>query len=70
MIVIRRNGETTVYKLWRTWLIAGLGIVAVWILFTVLLFLWIGAVITLGLVLILIVPAAAVAAFLGSMMRR
>jgi hypothetical protein len=70
MIVITRNGKTTVYTGWRAWLIGVAGLVALWLIFALLLFLWIGATITIGLMLMLLVPAAAVVALLGSTMRK
>jgi hypothetical protein len=70
MIVIKRNGKTTVYTGWRAWLIGAASLVGLWLVFALLLFLWIGAAITIGIVLLLLIPAAAVVAIVGSMMRK
>lgn len=70
MIVITRNGKTTVYTGWRAWLIGAAGLVALWLIFALLLFLWIGAAMTIGLMLLLLIPAAAVFALFGSIVRK
>ncbi len=56
MIVIERNGKTTVITGWRVWLVLAL-----------LAFLWIGAAITIGIALLLIVPALVLVALVRSM---
>ena len=48
MIVITRNGKTTVITGWRAWLVGTVVFLAAWLVFAVLVFFWIGAALTLG----------------------
>ena len=57
MIVIERNGRTTVITGWRAWLVGIVALAAVWLVLALLAFLWIGAAITIGIAFLLIVPA-------------
>ena len=69
-IVITRNGETTVIKGWRAWLL-GVGVLlAVWCALALTVFLLLGVAITVGVVLLLLIPAFAVAALVGLLVRR
>ena len=70
MIVITRNGKATVYTGWRAWLIGAAALVVAWLVLVRLAFLWVGAAITVGVTMLLAVPALAVVALIGSMMRR
>ena len=67
MIVIAWNGK--VYTGWRASLIMAAGVLVAWMLFALFAFLWIGAAITIGIMMLLFVPAAIVVAIVGSMMR-
>ena len=66
MIVITRNGETTVYRGWRAWLIAGLASIAAAAVIVVVAFLMLGLAITLAAFLLFVVPVAIVLAFIAS----
>ena len=68
MIVMSWNGK--VYTGWRAWLMLAAGLVVAWMMLAVFAFLWIGAAITIGIVMMLGVPALVVVALIGSMMRR
>ena len=69
-IVVTRNGETTVIRGWRAWLL-GVGVfLAVWCALALIVFVLAGIAITVGVVLLLLIPALAVLALLGSLVRR
>ncbi len=70
MIVISRNGQTTVVTGWKAWLLGAVIIGAAWLLLAVIVFAWIGAAITLGAILLLAVPAFVIAAIVRSWVRR
>lgn len=70
MFVITRNGKTTVYTGWRAWLIGGLAIVAVWLVFALVAFAWIGIALTFGFILLLAIPAIAIVALFSGLTRR
>lgn len=70
LIVVERNGRTVVLTGWRAWL-AGVGaMLLAWFVLALIIFLLLGAAITIGLVMLLLVPAVAIAALVGSLMRR
>lgn len=62
MIVITRNGKTTVYTGWRAWLIGTAALIIVWLVFALIAFVLVGIAITVGIMLLLLVPAAIVVA--------
>ncbi len=66
MIVITRNGETTVYTGWRAWLIAGLASIVAAAVIVVVAFLMLGLAITLAAILVFVVPVAIVLALIAS----
>jgi hypothetical protein len=66
MIVITRNGETTVYTGWRAWLIAGLASVVAAAVVVIVAFLMLGVAITLAAFLLFVVPVAIVLALIAS----
>ena len=69
MIVITRNGETTVYTGWRAWLIvAGASIVAA-VVIVIVAFLLLGIAITIAALLLFALPLAIVFAIVASWMR-
>jgi hypothetical protein len=70
MIIITRNGQTTVYTGWRAWLVGAVITAAIWLVLALLAFVWIGFALTLGVILLLAIPAVAVVALLNSMSRR
>ncbi len=57
MIVITRNGKSTVITGWRAWLLGATAFAVAWLLLIALTFIWIGTAITLGLLLLLALPA-------------
>lgn len=70
MIVINRNGQPTVITGWRAWLIGAVAFVAGVLLFGVIVFVMLGVAITVGAVLLVVVPTAIVIAFLASALGR
>ena len=69
MIVITRNGKTTVITGWRAWLIGVATFVAATALLFVIAFVMLGAAITVGAVLLIVVPVAVGVALLASLFR-
>jgi hypothetical protein len=70
MIVITRNGKTTVLTGWRAWLAGGVLAVVISLLLSVLFFLMVGFAVTLTAVLLIVVPVVAGVALLASLVRR
>ena len=62
MIVVSVNGKTTVISGWRAWLLGAAGVLMLWVLFSVLAVVLVGAALSFGLLLLLLVPAAALMA--------
>ncbi len=60
--VITRNGKTTVVTGWRAWFLSAVLLLGFWFLFAMVLFLFVGATITVGLLLLLLIPALGIAA--------
>jgi len=69
MIVITRNGHTTVITGWRAWLIGTAAFVAATALLFVVAFVMLGVAITAGAVLLIVVPVAVGVALLVSLFR-
>ena len=67
MIVITRNGRTTVITGWREWLIRIVVFLTAAVLLALIAFLLLGVAVTVGAMLMIIVPAAIVVALLGSL---
>ncbi|CEJ83411.1 MAG: hypothetical protein J0H37_09105 [Hyphomicrobium denitrificans] len=67
MIVITRNGKTTVIDGWREWIVRAVVFVVTLLLLAAVVFLMLGLAVTLGAVLMIAIPAAIVVALLGSM---
>lgn len=67
MIVITRNGKTTVIDGWREWIVRAIVFVVMLLLLAAVVFLTLGLAVTLGAVLMIAIPAAIVVALLGSM---
>lgn len=70
MIIIERNGTTTVYKGWRAWSIGAVVFLAAWLVFALVAFVIAGAALTVSLLLLLMLPALSLVAILGASMRR
>jgi hypothetical protein len=69
MIVVTRNGRTTVIRGWRAWLIGTAAFVAATALLLVVAFVMLGVAITAGAVLLIVVPVAIGVALLASLFR-
>jgi hypothetical protein len=69
MIVITRNGKTTVLTGWRAWLTIAGALLAAWLLLAFLAFIVIGTAVTVGALLLILAPAAVLAGLLASLFR-
>jgi hypothetical protein len=69
-IVITRNGQTTVITGWRAGLAGFAGMLVAWLLLAIIVFLLVGVAITVGLALLLLIPAIVIVALVGSVVRR
>jgi hypothetical protein len=67
MIVITRNGETTVLTGWREWLVKIVVFMSAILLFAIIAFLMFGLAVTIGAIALVVIPAAIIVALLGSM---
>ena len=70
MIVIERNGTTTVITGWRAWLLGAAVFVVTTVVMGLIAFLLLGVAITVGAVLLIVVPVAVGLALLASLFRR
>lgn len=70
MIVISRNGKTVVITGWRAWLAGAAAVVVAWLLLALVAFVWIGLAVTVGLVVLLAIPALLIVALLRLVLRR
>ena len=70
MIVITRNGKTTIYEGWRAWLLVGAAIIVIWLVFAAIALIFVGTAITLGIAMLLLVPTLLVVSLVGFVMRR
>ena len=70
MIVITRNGATTVLTGWREWLVKIVVFMAAVLLFAIIAFLMFGLAVTIGAIALVVIPAAIIVALLGSMFGR
>ena len=68
MIVITRNGETTVLTGWREWLVRLVVFMAAILLFGVIAFVMFGLAITIGAIALVVVPALIIVGLLGSLL--
>jgi hypothetical protein len=66
MLVIQRNGRTTVITGWRAWLLGAAFFVALSLVLGMIAFVVLGLAITVGAVLLIVLPVAIGAAILGS----
>jgi hypothetical protein len=69
MIVISRNGQTTVLTGWRAWLVVTAAFIATSVVFAVVAFVVLGVAITVGAILLIVVPVAVGIAILASLFR-
>ena len=70
MIVIQRNGQTTVITGWRAWLIGAAAFVFTTVLIGVVAFVLLGVAITVGAMLMIVIPVAIGLALIASLFRR
>ncbi len=70
MIVIARNDRMTVISGWRAWVLGAAVLLAAWCALALIVFLLVGVAITVGVVLVLLIPALAIVALVGSLMRK
>jgi len=69
MIVVTRNGQTTVIAGWRAWLIGIAAFVATAAILALVAFLMVGVAITVTAVLFIVVPVAVGVALIASLLR-
>lgn len=70
MIVITRNGETTVLTGWREWLFKLVVFLAAILLFGVIAFVMFGLAVTIGAIALVVIPAAIIVGLLGMVFSR
>jgi hypothetical protein len=70
MIVITRNGETTVLTGWREWLFKIVVFMAAVLLLGVIAFVMFGLAVTIGAVALVVIPALIIVALIGSLFGR
>jgi hypothetical protein len=69
MIVITRNGRTTVLTGWRAWLVGAAAFCATVVVVALIAFIALGVAVTVGAVLLIVVPVALGLAILASLFR-
>jgi hypothetical protein len=70
MIVIQRSGQTTVITGWQAWLVGAVAFVVATLLTGVMVFVLLGVAITVGAVLMIVIPVAVGLALIASLFRR
>ncbi len=70
MIVITRNGETTVLTGWREWLFKIVVFLAAILLFGVIAFVMFGLALTIGAIALVVIPAVIIVGLLGTLFGR
>jgi hypothetical protein len=70
MIVITRNGQTTVISGWREWLIRIVVFVAAMLILALVAFFMLGVAVTIGAITMIVIPAVIVVGLLGSLFSR
>jgi hypothetical protein len=70
MIVISRNGKTTVVTGWKAWVIGAAAVIAAWLVLAGVVFLMIGAAVTVGLFLLLAIPAVVLVSLVSGLFGR
>lgn len=69
MIVITRNGKTTVYTGWRAWLLVAIALVVTWGLFAFFALAFLGIAVSVAVLMLLLIPAAMVVALIMKLTR-
>lgn len=69
MLVITRNGKTTILTGWRAWLAGCAIFAATSLVFFLIVFVLLGVAVTVGAVLLIVVPVAVGLAILASLFR-
>ena len=69
VIVITRNGRTIVITGWRAWLTGVGAALLAWFALAVIVFALVGVAISVGVVLLLLIPAIVIVSVVGSLMR-
>jgi hypothetical protein len=67
--LVERNGQTTVVTGWRAWLLAATLFIGLTLVMAVVAFVFLGAAITVGAVLLIVVPVAIGVALIASLFR-
>lgn len=70
MLVVEKNGRTTVVSGWRAWLLALGVVVGAVAVFVILGFVFVGIALTIGAVLLVALPVAIALAIFGSLFGR
>lgn len=66
MLVIQRNGKTTVITGWRAWLIGAVVFASVSLLMGLIVFVALGVAVTIGAILLIVIPVIAGIAIIAS----
>jgi hypothetical protein len=70
MLVVEKNGQTTVVSGWRAWLLAFGAILVAVAAFFFLAFVFLGIALTIGAVVLVVLPVAIAIALIGSLVGR
>ena len=70
VIVITRNGRTIVITGWRAWLTGVGAALLAWFALAVIVFALVGVAISVGVVLLLLIPAIVIVSVVSSLMRK
>lgn len=70
MIVIKWNGKSRVFTGWREWALVAAALAVFWLGLALIVVAFAGVALTIGILLMLAVPAAIVVAAASAMMRR
>jgi hypothetical protein len=70
MIVITRNGETTVLTGWREWAVKFVVFMAAVLLFAVMAFLMLGIAVTIGAIALIVIPALIIVGLFATLFGR
>lgn len=69
-IIITRNGQTQVITGWRAWLYGFGGLLLAWVVLGLVVFVLVGIATTIGIALLLLIPAFALVAIVASVLGR
>ncbi len=70
LVVVTRNGRTVAITGWRAWLLGVGAMLVAWLVLALVVFALVGIAITVGLALLLLIPAGLFVALAGSLTRR